>query len=592
MKNKTEKKRKLKEVILHGTPTSPGIALGSVYLFRPFTINVSELEVKIDDIEREYLLFEDAIRTVTEQLDYAEEVSATYDQGEFSEIFESQKAFLKDPVLIKEIKQEIKNSGLSAAFVISKVFSQKSEYFSNLENTYFRERAYDILDLKQKLIHALLGIDIDYQLRRPAIIIADMLSPSDTVQFNRNFILGFLTDKGGKTSHAAILARGLRIPAVVNGYNLSKILHEDDFVILDGFTGTIIINPSEATKKRYKDVQHEYHGFEQTLLSEIDQPSVTEDGCRVELLANIEFTQEINELKANRAEGIGLLRTESIFIQKKTLPAEEEQYRVYRQIVKELSPKPVVIRTVDLGGDKLLEGYSAENELNPFLGWRAIRLCLDKPDIFRPQLKAILRAGVYGTVKILIPMVSTVDEIVQTREEIERVKENLRRDKVRFEDRIELGVMIETPAAAMSADILAGYVDFFSIGTNDLTQYVLAIDRTNDRVSKTFNTFNPAVLNFIARTIAAANKHKIDVTLCGEFAAYPAAIPLLLGMGLRSFSMIPYYLPKAKKIIRMVNSKSCEDLYHKVMVLHTAKEIEEECRDFLKAHISDHKFLL
>ncbi len=590
-KKTMSKKRILREIKLTGIPTSPGIAMGPIYIFRPFQLNISELEGTVDNVERELELFDNAIEKVLRQLDNAQKSSEAYYKDQFSEIFESQKAFLKDSVLINEIKQEIIRSKCSAAFAISKILSEKSEHFINLESQYFRERAYDIIDLKQKLVNALLGIDVDYQLSTPAIVVAEMLSPADTVNFNRNFILGFLTDKGGRTSHAAIMARGLRIPAVVNRYNLSQVLHEDDYLILDGFTGAIIINPTEETKKEYEARQIAFKEFEERLYQEIDQPTVTQDNVHVELLANIEFVHEVNDARINRAEGIGLFRTESFFIEKKAMPTEEQQFQYYKQVVEPMNGREVTIRVLDLGGDKIMPQQEESGELNPFLGWRAIRFLLDRPSIFKTQLRAILRASAFGKVKILIPMISSVEEVKKTLQLLDEVKSGLKADRIPFDENIEIGVMIETPAAAMMADLLAQYVDFFSIGTNDLTQYVLAIDRTNEKVSKYFNTFNPAVLHFVERTIQAAQKNNLKVTLCGEFAAMPEAIPLLLGMGLRSLSMNPFSLPGVKKIIRSLQVSECEALFNQVKNLHTAEEIEKTCVQFLNEHIKDLEYL-
>ena len=581
-----------KEIIMQGIAASPGIALGNVFVFRPYPLNLSELELGIEDVEKEFLMFENAIARVIEQLEFAQNESELRYGNQFSEIFESQKAFLRDMDLVNEIKREIKDSSSSAAHGVSKILSEKSDYFINMENTYFRERAYDIIDLKQKLIRALLGIDYDYQLNSPSIVVAEMLSPSDTIQFNRNFILGFLTDQGGKTSHAAILARGLRIPSVVNGYNLSHVLHDGDSIILDGFKGTIIINPTEETKKRYHELKKEYDRFEKGLDRYIKQPSETADGEKITLLANIEFAHEVSIVQKNKAAGVGLFRTESIFIREQEEPTEETQFQIYKQAAAKIAPLPLVIRTIDLGGDKFLDSYNPENEPNPFLGWRAIRFCLDQPDVFKSQLRAILRAGVSGNVKILIPMISAVEEIIHTKAIIKEAENELTQKHIAFKKDIPLGIMIETPAAAISASMLADYVDFFSIGTNDLTQYVLAIDRTNEKVSQSYNTFNPAVLELIFRTIEAGRERNMEVALCGEFAAAPSAIPLLIGMGLRSLSMSPVYLVEAKKIIRALDIKACEQLFEEVRVLHQAQEIEQRCQKFLKANIPDLKFLI
>ncbi len=581
MKNRFPKK----ELILKGTPTSPGIAIGPVYNFKPLTINLSELEIIIENVEAEIRHFDRARKKVLIQLKYARLTSEEHYGKQFSDIFESQQAFLEDPVLIDEIHREIKRTHHSAAYAVSKILSEKSDHFINLENEYFRERAYDILDLKQKLIHALLGISIDYHLSNPAIIVAEMLSPADTVQFNRNFILGFLTDQGGKTSHAAIMARGLRIPSVVNDAGLSRIISKHDFLIIDGFEGLIILNPTQKTLRKYEKLQKKYKRYENGLTKQAAKEAVTKDEQKIELLANIEFLQEVNDVKLNYADGVGLFRTESVFIERETLPSEEEQFEIYKKLAEQLRPAEVVIRTIDLGGDKLLKGYSDEEESNPFLGWRAIRFCLDRPNLFKQQLRAIYRASAFGNVKILLPMISTVREVRLTKQLIQQVKKELKKEQAPFNEKLPVGIMIETPAAAIMTVHLASQVDFFSIGTNDLTQYVLAIDRTNNRVAKSFNTYNPSVLRLIYDTIKAANAKKLPVTLCGEFAAQPEAVPLLIGMGLRSFSMNPFSIPQTKLIIRSLQTKDCEKLFNQIKELVDEDKIENQCRQFLEDRV-------
>ena len=589
---KTRIKSSEKEIVIRGMGTSPGIAQGTVFVFRSFAINITELEMQAEDVEQEKRLFDRAIAKVKEQVKRAQTLSEAQYNDQFREIFESQIAFLDDKELILEIKEEIQNSNLSAVSAVFKILSVKSEHFIQLENTYFKERAYDVIDLKQKLIHALMGIDSDYQLNTPSIVVADLLTPSDTIHFNRNFILGFLSDKGGKTSHAAILSRGLKIPSVVNGSNLSQLLHNGDYIIIDGTSGTVIIHPTEETKEKYQRLQEKYAGFAGELQTYLAKPALTTDEQSIELLANIEFSHEISEVEKNKASGVGLFRTESMFIEKKGAPDEAYQFEHYKHMAERINPAPLVIRTIDLGGDKFLESYSAEDEMNPFLGWRAIRFCLDQPEIFKTQLRAILRASAFGNIKILIPMVSAVDEIIRSINFIDEIKEELSADGVAFDKAIQTGIMIETPAAAMSVALYTKYVDFFSIGTNDLTQYVLAIDRTNSRVSKSFNTFNPAVLEFIYKTIQTGLEHQKEVTLCGEFAALPEAIPLLLGMGLRSFSMNPVFIAKTKKIIRSLDIKECERLFNEVRKIDQAEVIEKKCLHFIESKVPDLKYFI
>ncbi|MBN1407724.1 MAG: phosphoenolpyruvate--protein phosphotransferase [Calditrichaceae bacterium] len=579
------------EVVLDGIATSPGIAIGPVYLFNPYSINLSELELEVDDIETEVVLFEKARLKVLEQLDHSQTNSENLYGSQFNEIFETQKAFLNDNVLMDEIIQTIKEKKKSAVHTVTDILSRKSEYFINLENTYFRERAFDILDLKQKLILFLVGINIDYHLSHPSIVIAESLSPSDTIHFNRKFILGFLTDKGGKTAHAAILARGLKIPAVVNGMNLSRLIIQDDVLIIDGFNGTIVINPTNETIKKYRRLQKEYQKFEDGLLKDVQSVSETKDGERIQLLANIDLLEEIDAVESNYADGVGLFRTENIFLNEEREPSEENQFNIYKKLAEQMAPKQVVIRTIDIGGDKLIEGYGHRREPNPYLGWRAIRFCLDQPELFKTQLRAIYRASVFGNIKILIPLVSSIDEVIRTKAIIREVKEDLKELNIAFNDTLQIGLMIETPSAAILSNTLADYADYFSIGTNDLTQYVLAIDRTNDKVSKYYNSFNPAVLKMVAETIQAARNKGIDITLCGEFGAQPEAIPLLMGMGLKSFSMTPQYILEAKMIIRSVNMKQCVDLYESVMTLHTANDIEKKCKQVIQSIVPDAQLL-
>jgi len=584
---KTKSKFPKKEVILEGMPTSPGIAMGPVYIFNPYPINISELESEAKDPRQEILLFDRARRRVLEQLKFAQENSETSYGDKFSDIFETQQAFLNDQVLMDEIKKAIQEKAQSAVHVVAEILAQKSDYFINLENTYFRERAFDIIDLKQKLILALVGINIDYQLSRPSIVLAESLSPSDTVHFNRKFILGFLTDKGGKTAHATILARGLRIPAVVNRISLSKLVNRNDFIIIDGFKGTIIINPTDETLEKYQRLQQHYQNLDKDLIETAGQKAVTPDGQEIQLLVNIELPNEVDDNKNYFADGIGLFRTENIFLQHNYEPDEETQFQIYTKIVEKNAPDPVVIRTIDVGGDKMIEGFGPQRELNPYLGWRAIRFCLDRPEIFKTQLRAILRASVLGNVIILIPMVSSLEEVVQTKALIQEAQNELKAKNLRFNDNVPLGIMIETPAAAIYADIFARHVDYFSIGTNDLTQYVLAIDRTNDRVARYYNSFNPAVLLLMHKTIQAAKKRNIAVSICGEFGALPEAIAVLLGMGLRSFSMSPQFIPRAKKVIRSLDTRKCVDLFNEVKKLNTSIQVEQKCREFVRELIPD-----
>ncbi|MCB0283606.1 MAG: phosphoenolpyruvate--protein phosphotransferase [Calditrichae bacterium] len=586
MKSKTRQK----QVVIKGQATAPGIAIGRAFLFKPFEINLAELNSTAEDVKQEINLFLAARDKVMDRLDFARKQSIDSYDDQFSQIFESQISFLNDPVLIDEIRTKIKQDNYSAVYAVSRILSQKSDHFINLENTYFRERAFDIIDLKQQLLLALLGIKIDYHLTAPSVIVAENLSPADTINFNRNFILGFLTDHGGYTSHSSILARGLRIPSVVNGKQLSTIITDYDELIVDGFEGTIIINPDKSTLNRYAKIKKEHEKHAALLESLNKEEAVTLDNESITLLANIEFAQEVNDVIKYRADGVGLFRTEAMFLEKSRIPNEEQQFKVYKKIASGLSNKPFIIRTVDLGGDKLMEGYTDKSEQNPFLGWRAIRYCLDNPEIFKMQIRAIIKAAQYGTVKLLIPMVNSVGEILQTKEYLAEAMQEVREAGAGGTEKIEIGIMVETPAAAIMSDTLAKYVDFMSIGSNDLTQYTLAVDRTNSKVAKSYNPFDPAVLELMHITITSAKNNNIPVSICGEFAGVQAAVPLLLGMGLRSLSVAPHTIPVIKKIIRSVNIESCIKLYEKIQTFHHASEIEDACIKYLNKNIPELSF--
>lgn len=586
MKNKDQSK----QIIIKGQATAPGIAVGPAFIFKPFALNLAEINSSAESVASEIELFESARLKVLDQLSFARKQSNESYGDEFSEIFESQIAFLNDQILQDEIISAMKEGRNSAGYAVSTILAKKSEHFINLENTYFRERAFDIIDLKQKLLLALFDIQVDYQLTHPSIVIAENLSPADTVNFNRNLILGFLTDRGGQTSHSSILARGLKIPSVVNGKNLSEIISTDDLIIIDGFEGTIILNPDDDTRKKYLNLKFKYEQQDALLVASNPKEAVTADNVKIGVHANIEFMHEVNDVQEYKADGVGLFRTETLFLEGKSVPGEEKQFKIYKQIVSNLKKKPFVIRTIDLGGDKLLDGYNNESEQNPFLGWRAIRFCLDNPSIFKPQLRAIIKAAHFGNVRILIPMVNSVGEVLQVKELISEVRHELQNAGRKIPDVIKLGVMIETPAAAVMASTLAKYVDFLSIGSNDLTQYTLAVDRTNSKIAQNYCSFEPSVIRLMHCTVNAGIANNIPVSICGEFAAVPAALPILLGMGLRSLSVTPTSIPLIKKIIRSVNINSCIKLYDKIQMFHHASEIQAECEQFIKNHVPELSF--
>jgi phosphotransferase system enzyme I (PtsI) len=589
MKNRESNK---KEISLTVVPIVEGLAMGPVYNFRKFSFDIDDFDYLIESVEGELQRFRSACTKTIYFLNKTKKLSADIYEDEFLDIFESQIALLEDKIFLEEIETRIKTKKCSAALAVFTVFREKMDYFMGLENEYFRERALDIQDLKHKLLHAIFGLGTEFQISIPSIIFADYLSPSDTVHFNRNLILGFATDTGGTTSHAAIIARSLHLPYVINNNNLSSIVQSDDFIIIDAYNGKVILNPSEKTLVHYKKLKKKYAQIEQKLLQESDLPTKTRDGIEIDIMANVEFTHEINEILSSSANGIGLFRTEGFFLEKGGLPDEEEQYQVYKRFSEEMKNLPVILRTLDAGGDKVLKDLQQPEEQNPFLGWRAIRFCIDEREIFKTQLRAILRANVNKNIKILIPMVSCLDEIRETKKIITESICELKQQGKSFFAETEIGIMIEIPATAIMSDIYAKEVDFLSIGTNDLTQYTLAVDRTNQKIARLFNDLHPAVLRLMQTTIINANNLNKEVSICGELAGNPQAIPIILGLGLRKLSMSPYLIPKIKKIIRSISISECEKLVEQILTLSAAQDVIDQTKKFYKNKISNKDLLI
>ena len=592
MKNKDTGIIGKKEVILDVVPIVPGVAMGPVHHFRKFSFNIEDFDYLIESVEGELDRFRIACSKTINFLKKTKKLSNVIYEDQFLDIFESQIVLLEDKIFLDEIENFIKDKKSSAALAVFTVFREKMDYFMGLENEYFRERALDIQDLKHKLLHAIFGLGTEYQISIPSVVFADYLSPSDTVHFNRNLILGFVTDTGGKTSHAAIIARSLHLPYVINNRNLSKIVQSDDLIIVDAYTGKMVINPTEGTIESYKEQKKKYLDIELNLLKESKLPTTTLDGIHVDVMANVEFLHEIDDIMNSGANGIGLFRTEGVFLEKDSLPDEEEQYQIYRRFSEEMKDLPVVLRTLDAGGDKILKDLEQPEEQNPFLGWRAIRFCIDEQDIFKTQLRAILRANINNNIKILIPMVSCLREIRETKKIIEEVKNELTSQGEIFYPDTEIGIMIEIPAAAIMSDVFAKEVDFLSFGTNDLTQYTLAVDRTNQKIARLFNDMHPAVLRLMQMTIKNANSLEKEISICGELAGNPEAIAILLGLGLRKLSMSPYLIPKIKKIIRSFSVAECENLVEKILTLSSALEVIEHAKKFYKQKISSADLLI
>jgi phosphoenolpyruvate-protein phosphotransferase (PTS system enzyme I) len=491
-------------------------------------------------------------------------------------IFDAHLLVLEDPSVIDEVVRVIQQDRVNAEFAFHTITDRYIAALAKVEDEYLRERATDMRDVAGRVMNNLLGINEQLDLAHltePCLIIAHDLTPSKTAQLDRKNVLGFATDIGSRTSHTAIMARSLRIPAVVGLKNASEVLESGEYALLDGYNGLIIINPTDQTLFEYGQLIRKQVSLEEKLRDTVKQHAVTLDNHRIFISANIEQAADTESVRNSGAEGVGLFRTEYLFLNREHQPTEAEQYEAYRQVAEALKPDPVVIRTLDLGGDKLLTSLGIPQEMNPFLGWRAIRYCLQQEDVFRAQLRAILRASSVGNLKIMYPMISGLDELVQANAFVRQAKDELRREGIPFDENIELGAMIETPSAAMIADALAKRVQFFSLGTNDLIQYTLAVDRMNEKIAHLYEPTHPAIVRLIKRTVDAAREQKVWVSVCGEMAGDPTLTPLLIGLGVDELSAAPSVLAPLKYLIRRLKLSDCQELAAFALESESATEI-------------------
>ena len=496
-----------------------------------------------------------------------------------AKIFEAQIMILSDSVLLNSIKKRIQKDLKNAEWSVNQEISKYQQLMLKSPDEYMRERAHDVEDIKNRIIRNIQHEKLISRFTEKAIVVSEILTPADTVLFSRNDVLAYVTDMGGTTSHAALLSRSLQIPSVVGLKEATKSIQQGDLIIVDGFAGNIYINPSRESIKKCNQRKRE-HRAQETKLGEIRRlDAQTLDGKVVELSGNIEFSEEFNFHDKQGAQGIGLYRTEGLFLQKDTYPTEDEQFAEYKAIVQKSKSHKVVMRTLDIGGDKVVA--HTHDEENPFLGWRGIRISLDKPDIFLTQVRAMLRASAYGNVWIMLPMISGMKQIRKAKEMIEEAKDDLRKRKITFDENVKVGVMIEVPAAAVIAGDIAEEVDFLSIGTNDLIQYLIAVDRGNEIVSSLYQEFHPAVIKTIHHIIMEGHRHNKPVAMCGEMAGDPVATLLLLGLGLDEFSVTPIVLPEIKKIIRSVTYKEAEEIAQRVLEMKT----EDDITDFLTVNL-------
>lgn len=574
---------------IKGIPASPGIAIGKVYPFGGEEVLVDAKKVTVDKIPQEILRFEEAlIQTRKELLQLRNEIDSSLGESH-AQIFDAHLLVLEDRVLIEDVIDLIKKKKINVEAAFQQISKKYITTLSKLNDKYLQERAMDVQDVSRRVLRKLLKKEEKKapKIKKKSVVVARELSPIDTASLPKDNILGFATDIGGRTSHTAIIARALGIPAVVGLEKLTNIVSTDADIIVDGTNGDVIVNPSAKKIKEYKQKQKAEKKAKKIFQSLKTLPAETKDKRRVNLAANIELPEEIPVALEWGAEGIGLYRTEYIYLGKDNLPTEEEQFKAYSQVAKKVKPATVIVRTLDLGGDKFLSRPDIPRDMHPFLGWRAIRFCLARPDIFKTQLRAILRASVEGNLKVMFPMISGIEELIEAKKILEECKKDLRKKNVKFDENIQIGIMIEIPSAALVSDVLAKEVDFFSIGTNDLIQYALAVDRGNEKVASLYRPGHPGVLKLIKNIIDNGHKEGIWVGMCGEMASEPIFAFLLLGMGLDEFSVSPPVIPKVKKLIREVKFTDAQEQLKDIINLPSADKVDKATVSFLKKSLKE-----
>ena len=574
------------EARFQGLGVGPGIARGIVFIHHPDDEEPPKRRIDESDIANEIVRFESALIATRAQILEMQQRIAEAIGAKDASIFDAHLLVVEDRTLIDEVLRTLEREKFNVEFIFAEVANRYAKTLSEIDDPYLRERAFDIHDVTRRVIRNLLGrstktlgaIDV------PQIVVAHNITPSDTAMLNRQMVLGFATDVGSRTSHTAIMARSLNIPAVVGLKDISLRLQPGDQVLLDGNSGVVIVNPSDQTLWEYGEIEVKLEHVQEVLTGLRDTKSTTADGCHVILSANIELPEDVPLVIEAGAEGIGLYRTEFFYMNKNELPSEEEQFETYRSVAEAIMPESVIIRTLDLGGDKFLSHSHLPTEINPFLGCRAIRFCLDRPDIFKAQLRAILRAAATGNVRMMFPMISGLSELRQAKEILEACKVELRDEGKPFKEDIELGIMIEVPSAVLVADALAREVKFFSIGTNDLIQYTIAVDRVNERIAHLYEPTHPAILRLIEMTVTAAHANSIWVGVCGEMAGEITLTPLLLALGVDELSASAGLVPRVKKAVQTLDTKECNRLLEDVRDLDSAAEILERCEEVARRH--------
>lgn len=579
------KKMFKKQEIIKGIPASPGIAIGKAYVISDDIFHVEKRSIKEAELSDEIKRLEEALLKTKKEIQEIQKKMAKEMGAKYADIFDMQLMLLEDRVLLEEVIERLRKELVGVEYIFYNVLVKYKKALSKLDDSYLKERAQDIDDFGRRVLKNLMGKEVPRlkQLKEKSIIVAHDLSPSDTAVLDKEKVLGFVMEVGGPTTHTAIMAKSFEIPAVVGAENATLKINTGQEIIVDGTAGVVIVNPSSETIQEYKEKRIILKSKIERLLKLKDLESKTKDGTKVAIMANIELPYEVNSALDHGADGIGLYRTEYLYLNRPDLPSEEEQYQAYKLVTLQMAPKPVVIRTLDLGGDKFVSQLNIPYEINPFMGWRAIRFCLARPDVFKVQLRALLRASVHGDLRIMFPMISSVEEVKEIRKILREVMEELDRDEIPYNRDIKIGVMIETPSAALICDHFKGIVDFFSIGTNDLIQYSIAVDRGNEKIAYLYDPAHPGVLRLIERIITTSGKIGISVAMCGEMAGDVLFFPLLLGFGLREFSVSPLVIPELKMVASHIDITQAESLAEEVRNMESGSEV----REFLKQKIKE-----
>lgn len=569
-----------KERIYRGIPASQGISIGKAYVYTRRQININTMALKDGEVETEIEAINNSIQISLKELTKIHAISIEKIGEKNSKIFEAQIEILNDRIFLEGVIKRIKKEKKSAGFIFNDEMEKLAAIFQKSNNDYIRERYADLMDVKNRVLRNMRREKLVSKVDESSIIFAHELTPADTILFSRRKVMGYATDTGGVTSHAAIISRALRVPAVVGMKTISKFVVTGDSVIIDGTEGVVIVNPADETVQIYEEKIKGIKYHEELLFEIVNKPCRTEDGKNVEITANIEFLEETDFIKNC---GIGLYRTEHLYMEKGDFPSSAEQIQEYTAISAATYPKPVTIRTFDIGGDKVLQDYHKED--NPYLGWRGIRVSLDRVEMFREQLKALLISSVKKNIKIMLPMISSVDEVRQAKTILNEVKAGLDREGITYDKKIPLGIMLEVPSAFVLAEELADEADFFSIGTNDLIQYILAVDRGNELISGMFQQFHPAVIRALKKIVEGGHSKGIKVSLCGEMASVPLAVPVLVGLEIDELSVLPSVFSEVKQTIRAIRVADARAMVNRILKMPTESEVRREVERFFEMKI-------